>query len=529
MKRYTVPRSRRPRILETAIRMAQAIVAMIALAAFGTANAQPAPAKAGDLVKAMARAAAFVAKAVKEAGASKCSPKVVRQKPFFAALKKTNSCLGEASRALAAKNDKGFLKSLDRTGRSIAGLQRAVRLGEISDARILQGTKSLGVAYATLSKSFSKAGIRRKKGGELSPAEQQQALALAAKYQKSLAQLQTVKGRPGKAPGVVAEVAYLVDGLDRLLAPGRGGKATVEWYTELVSYETEFTGAWYVVASYDSLVDPVTYQSTFAPVNASFADVASYTETVETSFTYESSEFWSSYASASFETTESYDVDISDAEVATYDDYIDHTSVDIEVDEYDVTPGDDDNAFLDHDDDGIIDTVDDDDDGDGIPDDKDLDDDGDGIDDFAEVDSDHDGTPDAIDEDDDNDGIPDADDKDDDGDGIPDDKDNDHDNDNDGIPDDKDDDDDNDGIPDSADDDDDGDGIDDADDTDDDNDGVDDADEGDDAGDHDDSDDAGDDDGPDDDAGDDDGPDDDGGDDAGDDDGPDDEAGDDEV
>jgi len=106
---------------------------------------------------------------------------------------------------------------------------------------------------------------------------------------------------------------------------------------------------------------------------------------------------------------------------------------------------------LDFDNDGINDSMDNDDDNDGIPDALDEDDDNDGI---PDDDDDNDGIPDALDEDDDNDGIPDDDD---DNDGIPDEEYNDFDND--GIPDALDNDDDNDGIPDDLDDDDDNDGI----------------------------------------------------------------------
>jgi len=96
----------------------------------------------------------------------------------------------------------------------------------------------------------------------------------------------------------------------------------------------------------------------------------------------------------------------------------------------------------------------------------DLDFDNDGVIDSEDDDDDNDGIPDAEDKDDDNDGIPDNEDDDDDNDGIPDhldqDVESDGDLDNDGVADDIDDDDDNDGIPDALDNDDDNDGIPDA-------------------------------------------------------------------
>jgi hypothetical protein len=455
----------------SALRTLQTVVAAISLAALGVTSVHAAPVKSGDLVKSMVKATASIGKTVKGLGPGQLSPTNDRQKPFFAALKKTNASLASLSKAVAAKKDKAFFKSLDRTGKSIAELQRAVRLGAISDAKIAQGIKALNGAYGALSKNFGKAAQRRRKGGALAPQEVQQAAALKAKYQKALAQLQTVRSKPGKAPGVAAEVAGLIDSVSRLLSAGN--TATLDWYVDLVLFEAEFTGSWYAVSSYVSIVDPGSY-AVFDACNASFVDVYTYTETVEESFVYETAEFWSTYEEVTVETTESFDVAIADAEIATYEDYIEATDVDVTVDEFDVTVGDDDDAFLDHDDDGSLDAADADDDGDGTLDDRDTDDDGDGIADFAEDDSDDDGTPDALDDDDDNDGTDDGLDRDDDGDGTPDDKDVDVDNDDDGTPDARDLDDDNDGTPDTRDEDDDGDGLDDAADADDDNDGIDD-------------------------------------------------------
>lgn len=142
---------------------------------------------------------------------------------------------------------------------------------------------------------------------------------------------------------------------------------------------------------------------------------------------------------------------------------------------YMVQPGGGIQGDLDYDNDGIIDSEDDDDDNDGIPDAEDTDDDNDGIPDNEDDDDDNDGIPDHLDQDIDSDGDLDND-------GVADDIDTDDDND--GIPDAIDDDDDNDGIPDHLDDDDDdddeepplldtdGDQIPDVDDPDIDNDGI---------------------------------------------------------
>ena len=88
----------------------------------------------------MRKATAFIGKTAKEIGPKQLSPKSERQKPFFAALKKTNASLGSLSKSIASKNDKAFFKSLDRTGQSIAGLERGVRLGDIKPAALSQRT-----------------------------------------------------------------------------------------------------------------------------------------------------------------------------------------------------------------------------------------------------------------------------------------------------------------------------------------------------------------------------------------------------
>jgi len=113
--------------------------------------------------------------------------------------------------------------------------------------------------------------------------------------------------------------------------------------------------------------------------------------------------------------------------------------------------GDDDGMdSADFDQDGVIDSLDNDDDNDGVPDNVDNDDDNDGVPDSEDNDDDNDGIPDDLeDNDDDNDGVPDSEDNDDDNDGVPDDIDDDDDND--GVPDTEDNDDDNDGVPDDVD------------------------------------------------------------------------------
>jgi len=107
-------------------------------------------------------------------------------------------------------------------------------------------------------------------------------------------------------------------------------------------------------------------------------------------------------------------------------------------DESEDDDGDDENGMdsADLDQDGIVDSLDNDDDNDGVPDNVDNDDDNDGVPDSEDNDDDNDGVPDDIDDDDDNDGVPDTEDNDDDNDGVPDDVDEDNDDDNDNTGDD---------------------------------------------------------------------------------------------
>ena len=443
------------------------------------------------LTTAMTRAAAYVAKSAKAADKKLVNPKTKRQEPFFAALKKANTNIKALAASVKAKDDKKLFSAMDRTGKSVNELDTAHGLSGIKDPQIADGVKKLVGAYKTLRKNFGKEALRKKKGGPLTPAETTQAKGLKDKYTKSLAELNKVKAKAGAstAPGSKASLAQLdslIRQLTGLLAPpaAKPGAPAVAadvisfgFFDRMLLFEEDFVGSWYAISSYESLIDPRGYAA-YQGFDTYVADIYSYTSTVESSFEYTSAEYWSYSESTSIETTESYDVSITDSEISSSSAYLESVSLDISVDAYDVTMGTDDLATLDHDGDGIVDSKDDDDDGDGIPDAKDNDDDGDGIADIAEEDSDHDGTPDALDEDDDNDGTGDADDKDDDGDGTPDDKEV-GDNDNDGIADDKDADDDNDGTPDAKDTDDDGDGTPDAEDNDDDNDGVDDADDAD--------------------------------------------------
>nr|MBA2733016.1 hypothetical protein [Acidobacteriota bacterium] len=463
----------------------------------GSHAAPPKKVTAKDLIENVRRANAFVGKAIKGADQKVVSPKKNAQQPFFAALKKTSRNVNDLLKTSKDKKDaRKFLGAMDRTGQSVNELSTAYLLSGIKNPKVDDGVKKLVGSFDALRRNYGKEAARRKKGGDPAPKEVQQAAALKDKYTKALAELTKLKGQAaktafGRSPANTSVLDKLINGLNALLSPSRSGGNALVYYTDLLYYEEEFAGSWYAVSSYASVVDPVGYASTFRPFNTYVADVSSYTSSVEnswwssssssttttsesSSFSFSSSEYWSSYEETSVEISESYEVEISESEITETESYLEETSLEVSVDEYDVTLGDDDEAFLDHDDDGVVDSKDDDDDGDGIPDAKDLDDDGDGINDVLEVDTDDDGTPDALDDDDDNDGTPDSTDKDDDNDGIPDAKDRDDDNDNDGTPNDKDADDDNDGIPDAKDDDDDGDGIDDADDTDDDNDGVDD-------------------------------------------------------
>ena len=448
---------------------------------------------AASLATSLVRSAAYVTKSIKAADKKLVNPKEKRQKPFFGALKKANDSVKELSTILKAKDDKKLFKAMDRTGRQVNELDTAYRLSGIKDPSTADGIKKLVSAFKLFRKNFGKEALRKKKGGPLAPKETEQAKALQDKYRKSLADLTKVRDKESKSTAngskaSLAQLNKLVNELNALLNPpaakpvagapaGAPGAFvyTLGYYDRMLAYEDDFTGSWYALSSYESIIDPSGFATYgYGAFSTSVADINSFVSTTESSFEFTSAEYWSYTETTTVETTESYDVSITESEISQSSSYLESLDIEVSVDEYDVTVGNEDSAFIDHDDDGIIDSKDDDDDGDGTPDAKDLDDDGDGIADIAEEDSDHDGTPDAIDDDDDNDGIDDDTDKDDDGDGTSDDKEA-KDNDNDGIADDKDTDDDNDGTPDAKDTDDDGDGTDDAEDTDDDNDGVDDS------------------------------------------------------
>ena len=127
-RRATTRRNRH--VLPSIARALHIFVTVIALATLGTTGVHAAPAKANDLVKDMKKGTAFIGKAVKQIGTNQLSPRKERQKPFFAALKKTNGSLKSLTKAVAAKNDKVFQKSLDRTGKSIKESHTGMKVKE---------------------------------------------------------------------------------------------------------------------------------------------------------------------------------------------------------------------------------------------------------------------------------------------------------------------------------------------------------------------------------------------------------------
>ncbi|MBK6424651.1 MAG: hypothetical protein IPF82_00185 [Blastocatellia bacterium] len=177
-----------------------------AVATSPAAITAPAAGKSGkDLIGAMRKATALIGKAAKDASPAPVNPKTKDQQPFFAALKKTNKNIKALTKAATAKNDKALQKALGRTGKSVNSMKSAWRLTGVNNAKIADGIKKLDGAYAAYQKNFSKAGLRRKKGGPLSPKETQQAAAPKSKYQASLAPLKaardrTSKGKFGKSP-----------------------------------------------------------------------------------------------------------------------------------------------------------------------------------------------------------------------------------------------------------------------------------------------------------------------------------------
>lgn len=471
-----IPHIRSARLLRRAARqlLAAASAAMLTITLAGDGYAAPAKAKAPELVGSMRRSIALVRKSLKSSDPRLAGAKKQAQEPFFAALKKANRNVKDLAKVITAKDAKTLFKVSDRTGQSVRELETAYALSGVSVPGVSQGMKRLVESYNAFRRSFGKEGARRSKGGALSPQETKQASDLAGKYRAALPQLQKARTAAAKNPAAAAELGRMIDALNALLSTA-SGTVSVDVFYELVAFEEYFVGSWYATSSYVSRLDPAAYRTAFAPVDTFVVDVSNYATTVEASFAIESSEYWSYVEETTVETTWTSELEISEAEVTTFEAEIEEIDVEAVVDEYDVTLGDEDDAFLDHDDDGTLDAADADDDGDGTPDASDADDDGDGLADFTEEDSDDDGEPDAIDEDDDNDGLDDVADKDDDGDGAADEKDDDEDNDNDGKRDDVDPDDDNDGTPDARDEDDDGDGVDDDVDADDDNDGEPDA------------------------------------------------------
>lgn len=499
--KYAKTKPRRPRRYLATCCLLLLSGATIWFAAYSNAGHAAPQTKAGQktkvtsasLTQSFTRSVAYISTAAKAADKKLVNAKNQRQQAFFAALKKTGRNFKALVADVKGKNDKKFFKTLDRTGQSVNELETAYRLSGIKDPKVGEGVKKLVGAFKAFRKNYGKEAVRKKKGGPVTAKEAEQYKALEEKYRKTLAELTKLKAKLAQstAPGgkaSLAQINSLINQLTSLLSPPAakpgaagqpaaaapgGGGVSLALYIRLLLFEEDFVGSWYAISTYASLTDPKGYAA-YNTIDTYAADIDSYVSTVDASFEYTSAEFWSYTESTSVEISESYEVSISESEITQSESYLEDLSLDVSVDEYDVTLGNEDAAFIDHDDDGVADTRDEDDDGDGTPDAKDADDDGDDIADFAEEDDDGDGAPDALDDDDDNDGVDDSDDKDDDGDGTPDDKEV-ADNDDDGTPDDKDADDDNDGTPDAKDEDDDGDGVDDAEDTDDDNDGVEDS------------------------------------------------------
>lgn len=354
-------------------------------------------AKPTALVKDMRRCAALIGKGVLDDGGKSLSPKSGKQKPFFVALKDVERDL-DALDATLAKKDEGFDAALHRAGKSVGEIQAAWEMCESKNATIDDGVRRLREGFDSFREATGKAASRRKKGGDLTDKEKADLSKMKASNEKLLAELKKAEAQAGSDAALAKELKRLEDRLTGLAILGM----TLDAYFTYLYWVEDWSGYWYVVDTWVSIVDP-TWIATFQGIDAY---VASYD-----AWYFEVEEGWvEDFAWVDADITLDVDVDVklADAELDKYDAFIDELSIDIYDTDGDGTPdvkdADDDNDGIpdvkddDDDNDGIMDNMEADLDGDGIANefDADMDDDGDGVADAVEADADDDGEPDAM-------------------------------------------------------------------------------------------------------------------------------------
>jgi len=213
--------------------------------------AQPAAKASGkQLTDAMRKAAASIGKATKSADPKQVSPKIKKQQPFFAAMRKTNADIKLLSKAITARDSKDMQRCMGRTGKGISELNSTYKLSGINNAQVADGIKKLNGAYTAFRKTYGPGAARAKKGTPLTAAEKQNATALKTKYQQTLTQLKTTRDKAskssyGKTASNIAAVTDLIDSLTTLLAVT---DISVDYYVDLLAYEYRLAGEWYGIS-----------------------------------------------------------------------------------------------------------------------------------------------------------------------------------------------------------------------------------------------------------------------------------------
>ena len=150
--------SARPRVRSQAKAMLSiASVAIVIVTMLTTTKARPVthPAPAApraaaksngkQLTDSMRKAAASIGKATKSADPKQVSPKIKKQQPFFAAMRKTNADIKLLSKAITARDSKDMQRCMGRTGKGISELNSTYKLSGINNAQVADGKLTVDV------------------------------------------------------------------------------------------------------------------------------------------------------------------------------------------------------------------------------------------------------------------------------------------------------------------------------------------------------------------------------------------------
>ena len=154
-------------------------------------------------------------------------PKTPKNKPFWVSTKKMGQQLNRAQKGLAAKND-DFFKAIGDARSTEQQMKINWQLTGSKNTQVIENGKKLGRSLALLRTDFSKEAARKKKGGDLTPAEKQQFAKLKAQQTALLGKIKTLEAKAkkdkalahglGKIAKRANKIAKAPDTLDAYLA-----------------------------------------------------------------------------------------------------------------------------------------------------------------------------------------------------------------------------------------------------------------------------------------------------------------------